>query len=365
MKKERVLRHIDWVLIGAIVPLVFAGLVTMNTFSVENYFFARQIVWLFAAMIIFFIAAHIDWRFLRHSHVAVIGYVVFITLLILLFLSIAINGAQSWFVLPGFSFQPSDFMKIILIVLLAKYFSRRHVQIAQVRHIIVSGLYAFVPFFLIALQPDLGTAAIIFFIWLGMVMFSGIPLRYLAVIVAIVALTVSFLWHYGLDPYQKDRILIFLDPWRDAQGAGYNALQSQIAVGSGQLIGKGVGFGTQSRLEFLPEYETDFIFAAFAEEWGFVGILIVLFLFGIIFLRLAQIAVRGSSNFESLFVLGYGVFLLSHVAINVGMNVGLLPITGITLPFMSYGGSHLLAEFGGLGMIMGMRRYEKRGLPSF
>jgi rod shape determining protein RodA len=161
-----------------------------------------------------------------------------------------------------------------------------------------------------------------------------------------------------LKPYQKDRILSFLNPLKDPQGAGYNALQSMIAIGSGQTWGKGLGLGTQSRLKFLPEYRTDFVFAAFAEEWGFVGVLIVFFSFGILIWRILKNAYLGQANFERFFGMGVSIFLMSHFVLHVGMNIGILPITGLSMPFLSYGGSHLVTIFSGLGILMGMRRHS-------
>ena len=151
----------------------------------------------------------------------------------------------------------------------------------------------------------------------------------------------------------------FIHPLSDIRGTGYNAYQSMVAVGSGQVLGKGVGYGTQSRLKFLPEYQTDFIFAAFAEEWGFIGVTLLFILYGIIFWRMIKISFRGEGNFQVLFGLGLTILFLVHSVIHIGMNIGLLPVTGNTLPFMSYGGSHLLAEFMGLGILMGMRRYNR------
>jgi rod shape determining protein RodA len=153
--------------------------------------------------------------------------------------------------------------------------------------------------------------------------------------------------------------LSFVHPLADVQGAGYNANQSTIAVGSGQLLGKGIGYGTQSKLKFLPEYETDFIFAAFAEEWGFLGVVSFLLLFGVVIWRILANAYCGATNFEILFGVGLATLFFSHFAIHVGMNMGLLPVTGITMPFLSYGGTHLLTEFIGLGILMGMRRYRR------
>ena len=196
----------------------------------------------------------------------------------LLVLGKTVKGAASWFDFGLFSVEPVDPLKIVIILILAKYFSRRHIEIANLRHIILPSLYVFIPTFLVFLQPDFGSSIIIFLIWLGMMLVSGINKKHLLAIFLIVVVALASAWLFVFKPYQKARILTFLDPARDARGAGYNALQSMIAVGSGQFFGKGIGFGSQSRLEFLPEHQTDFVFAAFAEEWGFVGALFI-FLF--------------------------------------------------------------------------------------
>ena len=153
--------------------------------------------------------------------------------------------------------------------------------------------------------------------------------------------------------------MTFLNPYTDIQGAGYNAYQSMVAVGSGQIVGKGIGYGTQSKLQFLPEYETDFIFAAFAEEWGFIGVTLLLLLYGIVIWRILQNARYGLSNFEILFGVGVAIMFISHITIHIGMNIGLLPVTGTTIPFMSYGGSHIITEYAALGILMGMNRYRR------
>jgi rod shape determining protein RodA len=220
-----------------------------------------------------------------------------------------------------------------------------------------------VPFVLIFLEPALGTAMIIGCIWLGMALVAGIRKRHLLLLAGIGAIIFSILWVFVLKPYQKARIVTYVDPFADVHGSGYNARQAMIAVGSGGAFGKGVGYGTQSRLRFLPEYQTDFIFAAFAEEWGFVGALILLILFGLLLARILTIALHGASNFETLFASGVMILFVSHIVINVAMNMGLLPVTGITLPFMSYGGSHLVTEFGALGILSSMRNYTRRTHP--
>lgn len=309
---------------------------------------------------IFFLASFIDWRFLRRGDVLVyiFLFVLFVLVLVLVF-GKTVNGSKSWFGLGGVSFQPSDLARLATIIILAKYFSRRHIEIANFKHIFVSGLYAFLPFILIFFQPDFGSAMTIFLIWLGMVFVSGISKKHLLTVFACGVLVFVGLWFFVFADYQKQRIVTFVNPLADVRGAGYNAMQSVIAIGSGGLWGKGVGYGTQSRLSFLPEYETDFIFAAFAEEWGFVGTTILLMLYLFVLWRVVQISMVGATNFETFFGLGVVIYFLSHMTINVGMNLGLLPVAGITLPFMSYGGSHLVTEFFAVGMIMGMRKYSR------
>ena len=352
--------HVDFLLLGASITLAILGLITMNTFSAENVFFERQAVWITIAGIFSLLLSLVDFSFLRRTNIITALFLgsVFLLLGIFLFGEIA-KGAQSRFDFGFFSIQPSDPIKIILIMVLAKYFSRRHVEIANIRHILVSGFYALVIFLLVFLQPDFGSAIIIFMIWLGMVLVSGISMRHLFAVFLLGTVAFGFLWVGVFADYQKQRILTFIHPLTDIRGAGYNAYQSTIAVGSGELLGKGIGYGTQSKLQFLPEYETDFIFAAYAEEWGFVGVLLVFVLFGIVIFRILGTALRGATNFEILYGAGLAILLVSHFVIHVGMNIGLLPVTGTTVPFMSYGGSHLIMEFGGIGILFGMRKYAR------
>ena len=354
------LLHIDWVLFGLALAISVAGLITMNSFEGQSYYYHRQLIWLAISILVFFVASLIDWRFLRRTNVVSGLYIFSVALLLLLFvIGSVFRGAQSWFSLGGFSFQPSDPAGLVLVILLAKYFSRRHVEIADVRHILISGFYAIVLFVLVFLQPDFGAAIIIFCVWLGMVLVSGISIKHLLSVFALGILSFIILWGFVFKPYQKDRILTFIHPLTDIRGNGYNAYQSTIAVGSGMILGKGVGYGTQSKLRFLPEYQTDFIFAAFAEEWGFVGATVLMILYGLILWRIVSNSFYGASNFETLFGLGLAILFFTHIVIHVGMNIGLLPVTGQTTPFMSYGGSHLLTEFLGIGILMGMRRYNR------
>lgn len=353
-------QNIDWVLVGALIPLVLAGLMTMNSFVDANVYFSRQIIWIIISFAAFFIFSTIDFKFLRRSQVVVWLFLGSVLLLFSLFvLGSVVKGAQSWLSFGFFNVQPAEVVKLVLILVLAKYFSRRHVAIKNIRHVIVSGLYAFIMFVLVLVQPDFGSALIIFMIWFGMIMVSGISKKHLLLVFVVGTLAFAAMWTGVLQDYQKARIMTFLHPLQDIQGTGYNAYQSTIAVGSGQVTGKGLGYGTQSRLSFLPEYQTDFIFAAFAEEWGFVGVIILFLLFGVVMWRIIINAMYGATNFEVLFGMGVAIMIMSHFVVHVGMNIGLLPVTGITIPFMSYGGSHLLVTFVALGVVMGMRRYAR------
>ena len=360
-------KNIDWVLFVSVFLVACAGLVTMNSFLPAGQagigtspFFERQTIWLIVSIFVFLVTSTLDWGFLKNTRVIVSLFIFSVILLFLLFiLGSVFKGAQSWFDFGAFSLQPTDPIKLVMILILSKYFSRRHIEIANIRHILVSGFYVFVIFLLVLLQPDFGSSIIIFLLWLGMVLVSGISKKHLLAVFLIGLLSFGGLWLFLFKPYQKDRIMNFIHPFTNISGSGYNAYQSMIAVGSGQIFGKGIGYGTQSKLQFLPEYQTDFIFASFAEEWGFIGVILLFTLYGIIFWRMLTISFRGGSNFEILFGLGLTILFLIQVIVNIGMNIGSLPITGNTLPFMSYGGSHLMAEFFGLGILIGMKKSSR------
>lgn len=353
----------EWPLLLIPVALCVLGILTMHTFGDGSSLAPRQIIWLGIGVVVFLACATFDMRFIRRTPIILAGYAVSLGLLLLLLVAThSVQGARSWFDLGFFSLQPSDPIKLVFIALIAKYFSRRHMQIGDFRHIIVSGGYASVLILLILVEPDLGTAAIFSTVWFGMVLVSGISKKHLAIIVTIAAITAAGLWAFALRDYQRDRIVSFLNPAADIHGTGYNAYQATIAVGSGEVMGKGIGYGTQSKLRFLPEYETDFIFASFAEEWGFVGVSLVLVLYGLLLARLLSIARRAATNFDALFTIGVLLLFTAHIFIHAGINLGLLPVTGTTIPFMSYGGSHLIVEFAALGIVASLAR-NARSVP--
>lgn len=354
-------QKIDWWIIGALIPLLFMSVSTLGSFDSSLSLMSRQLVWIAISFVVFFVMTALDFSFLKKTGALLWMYgggIIF--LLGLFFVGSTVNGAQSWYSFGALSFQPADMMKLLLILVLAKYLARRHVAIRSMKHVVITALYFLLPFLLIFLQPDFGSAIILFFIWIGMILVSGLSKRHILLLCTIGAVIISSMWLFVFQDYQKNRIRSFIDPLSDIQGTGYNAYQSTIAVGSGEVFGKGVGYGTQSRLSFLPEYETDFIFAAFSEEWGFVGSSMVLLLFLFILIRMVMIGYHAQSNFELFFALGLVLYYMSHILVNIGMNIGLMPVTGVTLPFLSYGGSHLLIEFAGLGILMSMNKKKIR-----
>ncbi len=350
----------DGVLFGAMICLTIFGLMTMYSPVGENIHFNRQIIWVLFVTVLFFLAIIPNYQFLRSGNIIFYLYIITAILLVLvLFFGEIVLGARQRFDLGLFSLQVSDPAKLVLIALLAKYFAKRHELIGDFKHILVSGFYVLVIFGLVLIQPDFGAAMIIFAIWFGLVLVAGIKFRHVAAVFVLGAVALAVMWQFAFYDYQKDRIMSFLDPLSDIQGTGYNAYQSIVTVGSGQIFGKGIGYGTQSKFLYLPEYETDFIFAAFAEEWGLLGVIVLFTLFSIVIWRLLYHAAMGVSNFEKLFAVGVVIFLVAHFFVHVGINIGLLPVTGTTIPFLSYGGSHLVTEFVAIAMVLGMSRHSK------
>lgn len=352
-----------WPLIATAVTLALLGVLTMSPFDGSVSLAPRQLIWIGIGCGVYAACALLDMRFIRRPQVIIAGYVVAVGLLaLLLVLGHTIMGAKSWFDFGFVAFQPADLAKLVMIALLAKYFSRRHMEMGNLMHIIISGAYASAIILLVLVQPDLGTAVILMTVWFGMVLVSGIPLRHLAIVCMAGLVLAAGLWSFGLKEHQRARIMTFINPAADIRGTGYNAYQATIASGSGQLWGKGIGYGTQSKLRFLPEYQTDFIFAAYAEEWGFAGVMLLLLLYGFLLFQLLSIARRAATNFDALFTIGVIILFLAHIGFHAGINLGILPVTGTTIPFMSSGGSHVVIEFAALGIIASLAQ-QGRSVP--
>jgi len=349
------IKKMDWILTTTVLLLVLVGLLSIYSIGQDTnlQIFERQLLYVALGLFLMFIFALLDYRVFRDNNFILLGLYFFSLLLLagVLLVGKEIRGVSSWFRLGQWGFEPVELMKVVLILILAKYFSLRHVEVYRLRHLIISGLYVIFPLILILLQPELGYVLVIILIWLAIVVVAGIKLKHLLLLTLISIIIFSLGWFFLLKDYQKERITSFLSPYSDPLGRGYNIIQSIIAVGSGKLFGQGLGHGTQSQLNFLPEQHTDFIFATIAEEWGFLGSAFLLILFGILFYRLIKISLNSSNNFARLFSIGLATMFLIQVIINIGMNIGLLPIVGIPLPFVSYGGSSMIISFIGLGII--------------
>jgi len=355
------LKKFDWILIGAVLTLCVISLLTLYSVNHGNpgfIFFQKQVFFVFLGIAAMVAVSFLDARIFKNYPSFLIAiYVAGLTLLVFVLIFGKITrGTLSWFRIGEISFEPVELTKLIVILILAKYFSFRHVEMYRIRHIIASGVYVLIPAVLILLQPDLGSVIILGVIWIGSVILAGIKIRHLVLVLVIAALIFSFAWVGALKQYQKDRILTFLNPQRDPFGSSYNLIQSKIAIGEGWIFGQGLGQGIQGRLDFLPEKHSDFIFAAYAEEWGLVGVIFLLSIYGIIFFRLIRISLQSQNNFSRLFSAGVCLMIFAEVFINISVTLGLLPITGISLPFVSYGGSGLLTHFLALGIVQSIAR---------
>lgn len=260
------------------------------------------------------------------------------------FMAPTIRGTRSWLVLGPFQFQPAELAKAALIIVLAQYFARGHIGIAKLQNLILPTFYFAVPAALILLQPDMGSVLILFGIWFGFLLVSGLPTRRLIAFLLLFAIGGVVLWAGFLKTYQKERIIGLFSPERDPLGANYNVIQSKIAIGSAGLFGKGYGQGSQVQLGFLPEAPTDFIFSAFVEEWGIVS---GLFIIGIVMYLIWNILATGmkaEKNFEKFICLGVAIMFSVHFLINAGSTLGLVPVIGVTFPFLSYGGSSIIVN---------------------
>lgn len=354
------LKKIDWILIASVLLLTVIGTILIISISLSEGDFLnlkKQIIFIIIGFFLMIIFGFFDWRGLKDNpYFVLVLYAICNLFLFGLFLFTSeIRGVKGWYKIGPFSFDPIGGTTIVLIVILAKFFSKRHVEMYKLWHIILSGFYVLIPFILIARQPDLGSALILLVIWVGILIISGIKLKHFIVLgfVGIVVFTAS--WLFFLKDYQKNRVLSFLQPEQEILGINWSQTQSKIAIGSGGLFGQGFGKGSQTQYGFLSEPHTDFIFSALAEEFGLFGVFILLSLFSILFWRIMRIAFLASSNFPRLFAVGLALFIFSQMLIHIGMNLGVLPVIGLSLPFVSYGGSNLIALFAGLGILQSIR----------
>jgi len=353
---RRLLQNVDWPLVGATLGLVTLSASTLATVSVGRTgggVAIRQIAWFGVGLFALTIVASIDYR--RLVQLAPLLYIGGLGALVAVFLlGRTVSGARRWLLVGPLSVQPSELFKLCFVLMGVWLVTSRWAQPVGKTALILAAPLALVPAVLIVKQPDLGTALLLFPVLIALLVAAGLPLRILGGLVLAGLAALPLAW-FAMKEYQRERILVFLDPFRDPLGSAYNVIQAKIAIGSGQLMGKGVAGATQSRLAFLPERHTDFIFAVFAEMWGFVGCLILLLCYVLLLLRGFDIAATAREPVGRLVALGATSLFAAQVLINVGMVTGLLPVVGIPLPLMSYGGSSMVTSCLTLGLLLSVR----------
>lgn len=379
MMDIRPLKRLDWTLLAAVLLLCLYGLLMIHSatraweasgFAPLSEFVRKQALWLLIGVAAFVLTVCFDYERIARWHIPIYAAIL-VLLVVALKIGRAPTGATSWIGLGSFRLQPSEFAKIAVILSLAAVVSSRIEAIHRLRVVLLSLLVPAAPVLLVILQPDFGTALVIVAIWFGCLHLAGARARHLAGVFACGLLLFTGMWHLdklplarirpaalgevlahaGLKDYQKRRLSIFLNPQADPLGAGYHTIQSRLAIGSGRLFGRGLFHGTQSRLHFIPERHTDFIFSVVGEELGLVGAAVMLLLYFFVFWRGLRIALRARDHLGSLMAAGAISMLIFHTLINVGMSVGIMPITGLPLPFVSYGGSNLVTSFVALGLL--------------
>jgi rod shape determining protein RodA len=353
---RRLLQNVDWPLLGATVGLVILSASTLASLQVGRAgggVAVRQLAWFGVGLVALVVIASIDYR--RLVRAAPLFYALGLATLVALFVvGRTVSGARRWIMVGPVSVQPSELFKLCFVLMAVWFLTSRWAQPIGKAVLLMVAPLALLPAVLIVKQPDLGTALLLFPVLIALLVAAGMPMRLLGglVLSGVAAAPVAWL---VLKDYQRERILVFLDPFRDPLGSAYNVIQAKIAIGSGQLLGKGVAGATQSRLAFLPERHTDFIFAVFAETWGFVGCLVLLICYALLLLRGFDIAASTREPVGRLVALGVIALMATQVLVNVGMVTGLIPVVGIPLPFMSYGGSSMVVSMMALGLLLSVR----------
>lgn len=353
-RKLLLLYRFDWVLFSLVIVLTSIGLASIYSVDLSRgetlSYFPTQSLALVLGVAGIFIASQLHISIYRSATWLVYTGALLLLIGVLIF-GQTIRGTTGWFTIGGLSFQPAEFAKLAYILFLANWMDMYHRRFDTWQFVVSSGLFMLAFVGLIMMQPDLGSAAIIGGIWFIMLLVARTKKRYIATIVGSGVVAVLIGWFFLFAPYQKERLLNFVHPERDPLGTGYNVTQSIIAIGSGKLWGRGLGFGSQSQLHFLPEAQTDFIFSVVGEELGFIGVLVVLTLYFMILWRLIHIASKANDDFTAYLVIGVALFFFIQVLVNMGAAVGVLPVTGVTLPFLSYGGSSLLMNLLLIGVV--------------
>ena len=353
------MRNFDWALFGSVGIILLFGLLNLYSATYElsiNKYFTDQIIWIMGGIVVMFFVSLINYQFFNRY--AYIIYAMTMVLLILVFfVGRSAGGSQRWIHLGFFNVQPSEIVKIAVVVALARYFQdHQEKRTMGVWDLFVPMMIALPPFILVLKQPDLGTGLIVLSAAVLMVWFIGVQRKILVVTILLALISLPIIWKFGLHDYQRDRVISFLDPEKYASGKGYQVTQAKIAIGSGRFSGKGYLKGSQSKLQFLPKQHTDFVYSNFAEEFGFFGSMVLFILYIVFFLASFNIAVNARDTFGVLVAFGFSATLICQTLINFGMEMGILPVVGITLPFLSYGGTSLIGSFVKLGILLNISR---------
>ncbi|HRY36561.1 MAG TPA: rod shape-determining protein RodA [Candidatus Magasanikbacteria bacterium] len=350
-------RSFDWLLFSAVFFLIAFGLMAIYSVDLsrgsELIYFKKQVIALAIGLGILFAGSLTQYTFFR-TYARWFYYASLFALLAVLILGHNIRGTTGWFSFGGFSFQPVELAKVGVILMLAYTISNFGRQFEKPKFFFWTLFLTLLPIFLIMIQPDLGSAVLVGTIWFSLMLLTGAKKSLIFGFIMLFVTGAIFSWFFLLQDYQKDRLMTFIDPSHDPLGSGYNVMQATIAVGSGNIFGRGLGFGSQSQLRFLPETQTDFIFSVIAEEMGFLGVGVILILFLIVFWRLLSLASKTSNDFIALTVSGTAALFFTQFFINIGANIGILPVTGVTLPFVSYGGSSLIMNLLLIGIVQSM-----------
>jgi rod shape determining protein RodA len=354
--ERRLTFHLDWLLLATVLVIVAMGITMIYsaTQTTTPRLYTSQLYALALGLLAMLVALTIDYRTLADKSHWIYGFTILL-LLYVAFFGVVRGGARRWIPLGFFNLQPSEFAKLAVALVLAKFFGESRRMQPTGGDLMTGAALTIVPFLLIARQPDLGTAVTLIPVYLAVAYVAGLPMRILGILALAAVLAAPVVWKFGLKDYQKSRIMMFIDPSKDTRGAGYQQIQARITVGSGGLWGKGFMKGTQGQLRFLPVASTDFIFSAWAEEQGFVGVLIALGLYLLVITRALEAARLSKDRLGSFLVLGILASFTFQVFYNVTMSAGLAPVKGLTLPLMSYGGSSLIATLTGFGLILNVR----------
>lgn len=357
---RRLILNFDWPLFFIVIFLASIGILNLfsATYFLHSSLYLKQIYWFMISLGVMFTVIAFDYHvWERYSY---LFYWISVLLLVgVLVFGQEIHGSKSWYRIGFFSFQPSELVKLTTILALAKYFHNIPIKTYKIRELIIPLILFLIPFLLILKQPDLGTALLLLLIFISVTLFVGIKFSSLLISSISAILAFPFVW-FILKEHQKTRIKVFLDPNLDPLGVGYHITQSNIAVGSGKIFGKLFLRGTQSHLQFLPEQHTDFAFSVFAEEWGFIGCIVLLGVYLLLILWGLNIANRTSSKFAMIMTLGVVSLFFWHSFINIGMVIGLLPVVGVPLPFFSYGGTFMVTNMAAMGLLLNVstRRFQ-------